>query len=118
MGRTGTDLVRLMSGGTVAVALVQCLEAKMLSHAKAGSGKYPMVRLQHLIGRDGHCPRIGENDSEQIGFRFDMGMKAALKSGRPGIKATHGLAAVEVFHGTVKAIAAQIKEATAPLEDP
>src|SRR5579884_1456880 len=100
--RVGADLICLMSGGAVAVTLVQRLEAKALPAAQAGAGEDPVVRLKHLIGCDCHGSRISEDDPKQVRLRLNMGMEAALKAGGPGVQTAHGPAAVEVLHGTVE----------------
>src|SRR5262245_33668032 len=76
--RTGTDLVRFVTGSTAGNTLVQRFLAKEITVAKPGPTHCPVVLIENTIRRRGHRSRIGKHHAQKIGFRLCRPMHPRL----------------------------------------
>ena len=129
--RGGAAFVRLVSRGAAGNALVQGLLAEQIAIAQSGAREHPMRIAFHAIRRSRHQACRGAHDAQQVRFRFERAMHAALICHRSIVRMAAHLAAKAVHmaaaaHSTVTAqshfavqpVAGQIHEAPSAFENP
>jgi hypothetical protein len=97
---------------------VQDLRPKAVALFEPRSLESPVVGHQHFVGGGGHGARIGEGDAEQVRLALARGVEAAFLAGRPLIEAAHRRAVIQILDRAIDAVAAEVHEPAAALEDP
>ena len=76
-----------------------------------------MIGIDQFVRGNGHRAGVAVDDAQQIRLRLVMGVEAALEAMIPVIVAAHR-GVVEKLNGAIDAVAAQVGEPAAALEDP